>query len=224
MSIVGYKLRASILKDQGYSSYPEYLNSGLWASIRRRVLKRDKWACRVCGKQAWQVHHRNYDRRTMAGKSLKKLISLCGDCHKKVEFSGSNKRPFASAQLVLRGLLKGISPSPPPPKKKYKPDPFLLCGWDSYGHYITSDEWHHLRDKVLQERAECELCSAPATRVHHAHCGVKTLRGENLSTLIALCPRCFEKILFTRKNQVRRSFKESMAVLRSKLRGRNKRK
>lgn len=69
--------KKSRLKDE----YAKYLTSSLWQEIRARVLKRDLNLCKRCGDLAEQVHHRNYKKKTMAGKDLKSLWSLCAPCH-----------------------------------------------------------------------------------------------------------------------------------------------
>ena len=65
----------------GYRSYQEYLDSDFWKAIRKSVLKRDDYKCRICGCAATEVHHRNYKPATMNGRSLKGLWSICRGCH-----------------------------------------------------------------------------------------------------------------------------------------------
>lgn len=61
--------------------YEIYLQSPLWKEIRLRILERDKYICRDCGKKANQVHHLSYAHDVMAGKDDSKLISICRACH-----------------------------------------------------------------------------------------------------------------------------------------------
>ena len=61
-------------------SYREYMASDLWQRRRRKVLRRDKWRCVLCGKRAVNVHHKKYPKRFETEK-LRNLVSLCGTCH-----------------------------------------------------------------------------------------------------------------------------------------------
>ena len=90
----------------GFGSYQEYLKSDLWKSIRARVLERDNYKCRLCGKHATQVHHRHYGIRTMKGKTLTHLMSVCGGCHQKIEIDcEGKKRSKSAAEEWLRNQL-----------------------------------------------------------------------------------------------------------------------
>src|SRR5688572_32003249 len=73
-----YLIRFLALKELGFSSYAEYLQSDLWATIRARVLDRDNHTCVFCSKPARQVHHRRYGVHILAGRDLMPLKSLCG--------------------------------------------------------------------------------------------------------------------------------------------------
>lgn len=94
-----YTERDESLAKLGFSNYGDYLQSKLWLGIRYRVLKRDRHICRMCEERAWQVHHQRYDLATMSGRDLRRLNSLCGNCHEKLEFDGATKR---SAEEVRR--------------------------------------------------------------------------------------------------------------------------
>ena len=50
--------------------------------LRQKIFDRDKWTCRVCGKQAQHTHHIIYRRN--GNNSEKNLIALCGVCHSRV--------------------------------------------------------------------------------------------------------------------------------------------
>jgi hypothetical protein len=48
---------------QRRQDYEEYLKTAVWASLRERVLKRDRYVCQGCGvAQARDIHHLTYDR------------------------------------------------------------------------------------------------------------------------------------------------------------------
>lgn len=103
---LGYKLRQAVLERCGFSSYTEYLSSELWKDIRGRVLQRDERKCQACGHRATQVHHLSYGDVTIRGDKLDRLTSLCGACHRSVEFKGSGKkqkkRPFGRTKKALK--------------------------------------------------------------------------------------------------------------------------
>ncbi len=48
-------------------NYTAYLLMPQWKAIRRRVLKRDRGICRVCGTKAQCVHHISYEQDVMVG-------------------------------------------------------------------------------------------------------------------------------------------------------------
>ena len=97
-----YAQRDAVLLEMGFSSYREYLNSSLWKSIRKRLLK----ACCVCvcGKPATEFHHRSYKRRYLEGRGKvhKFITPICRECHLKIEFEGSQKMSlgWANARLL----------------------------------------------------------------------------------------------------------------------------
>lgn len=65
-------------------SYFTFLRSKYWTYIKKRVLKRDKNACKKCGtKVRLQVHHKTYIHHFEEHKHLGDLITLCRNCHKK---------------------------------------------------------------------------------------------------------------------------------------------
>lgn len=101
-----YRLRDADLKKMGYESYPEYLKSDYWRDIKERVLKRDNHACQICGAPTTIVHHRRYSLKTLRGRDLKKIISLCSGCHYNVEIDISgNKREFWDAERIIDKML-----------------------------------------------------------------------------------------------------------------------
>lgn len=82
-----YQDRNELLKTLGFRSYKAYLASPEWARIRHRVLLRAKDQCEICRSAvATQVHHKQYDKETLLGKTLKHLIATCDDCHVLGEF------------------------------------------------------------------------------------------------------------------------------------------
>jgi len=69
-----------------FLNYPSYLRTPLWQRTRRRILKRDRRTCVRCGEKAKEVHHLAYTNAVMKGEDDSQLVSLCADCHDKVEF------------------------------------------------------------------------------------------------------------------------------------------
>lgn len=112
-----YIRRNNRLKSLGFDSYPSYLSSTLWYSIRLRVLQRDHRICRCCKTSvATQVHHAVYDIPTLRGESIDKLYSVCEGCHHNAEFDGDRKTSLFEANQRL-GFSKA---KPPKPKKSGK--------------------------------------------------------------------------------------------------------
>lgn len=68
--------RLEILRSLGYSSYRDYLASGRWTKIRRRVLGM-KNRCLACGERAEEVHHMSYAESVLAGADLRPLVPVC---------------------------------------------------------------------------------------------------------------------------------------------------
>lgn len=63
------------------TQYREYMRSFAWKEVRKKVLKRDKYACRHCGSLYGdlQVHHVTYIR--LGEELLEDLLTLCDACH-----------------------------------------------------------------------------------------------------------------------------------------------
>lgn len=80
-----YALRSKLLKENGYSSYDEYLRSPEWVEIKNKICSRKgrKWNfCNVCGGvKNLNVHHSSYKviGTTNPGNTVK---VLCQECHK----------------------------------------------------------------------------------------------------------------------------------------------
>jgi hypothetical protein len=67
-------------------SYREYLDSPRWALIRAAIMERDNNTCQMCFKPAGCVHHNNYSRAILEGRSINGAFALCHGCHKFIEF------------------------------------------------------------------------------------------------------------------------------------------
>lgn len=97
-----YRQRTALLRTLGYQNYTEYLLSPEWKEIRLIVLRRDGWACRLCGVKASEVHHRDYERDTLLGRRMDGLEAVCRECHRAIEFDGKRKRSLAEVDAMQR--------------------------------------------------------------------------------------------------------------------------
>jgi 5-methylcytosine-specific restriction endonuclease McrA len=61
--------------------YYGYLESGMWRRKREFIFKRSSGNCERCGRQAFFVHHKTYER---VGYELPEdLMAVCKSCHGK---------------------------------------------------------------------------------------------------------------------------------------------
>lgn len=59
-----------------------------WAKIRKRIIERDTYTCRICGNGTeftLNVHHKDWDRKHNYDSNL---VTLCGDCHRAIHKEG----------------------------------------------------------------------------------------------------------------------------------------
>ncbi len=56
-----------------------------WRGIRKAIVDRDNYMCRVCGDDpdGLHVHHIDYNRKNNESSNL---VTLCGDCHRGIHF------------------------------------------------------------------------------------------------------------------------------------------
>ncbi len=104
--------RDESLKELGFSSYSDYLESPMWKAIQVRALERAKGKCACCGDRATQVHHRAYDVATMRGAVPKNLVALCRVCHRAIEFGKTNKLGTETANERLEIFSDPVAFSP----------------------------------------------------------------------------------------------------------------
>ena len=97
----------SYLKSRGYpGGYRQYLLSQEWATVRSRVMKRDRWICQCCGNKGDNAHHIKYTPRNLSGRSdLKFIITLCRDCHEDIHNDNtlSKANRILSAKMIRNG-------------------------------------------------------------------------------------------------------------------------
>lgn len=88
-------LRRTPLRRRGKATarsraYQAYLHSPQWKHLRQLILERDSFECLLCGEEATQVHHLNYDR---FGHELETdLISVCRDCNQQQRLGAAHNR------------------------------------------------------------------------------------------------------------------------------------
>lgn len=103
-----YQARNILLREMGYSNYAEYLESDLWAGIKRRAFEELGRLCLICNGGAEVLHHISYGKEVMQGKTLAPLAPLCHGCHHEVEFDAAGKkRTLAQAHTQYRRMLRG---------------------------------------------------------------------------------------------------------------------
>ena len=90
--VKGYGARDHLIRKMGYRDYRHYLSSPLWKKLRADVLERDNYLCKSCGRRATEVHHSVYNQRSLGGRCLTDLVSLCRECHQWIEFTRSGKK------------------------------------------------------------------------------------------------------------------------------------
>lgn len=89
---MSYQRRDAVLKEIGFNSYKEYLESPLWGRIRSQAMRRNKYRCKKCGDWATCIHHKAYDKGTMLGKCAQSLAPLCFCCHEFIEYDHTGKK------------------------------------------------------------------------------------------------------------------------------------
>ena len=63
-------------------TYPEFLKTEYWKSIRINVLKRDGYKCVCCqSKSKLQVHHTTYKHLGKEYLHMEELVTVCRMCH-----------------------------------------------------------------------------------------------------------------------------------------------
>jgi 5-methylcytosine-specific restriction endonuclease McrA len=97
--------RERALMQLGFVDYRAYLRSPLWKAIRDHVIEIEP-RCELCGDKSQCVHHIDYSKLCLIGKKLWKLVSLCNQCHRDIEFlEDGTKRNFEAASKRTRKLL-----------------------------------------------------------------------------------------------------------------------
>lgn len=100
--------RNKVLFALGFLHYRDYLASMSWHDIRAKVLSRDSYRCTAningerCSNHADRVHHFFYDLKTLIGEKLESMVSVCEECHERMEFDGKRKRTIQEANEIWK--------------------------------------------------------------------------------------------------------------------------
>lgn len=108
--------RNQVLLSMGYTDYRFYLNSPLWAKIRKKALKVAGYRCRLCGQFARVVHHTEYSRATLEGLTTKTLWALCHNCHDCIHDKDKHQPDSheTASRMYPIGCFTRIRPAPKP--------------------------------------------------------------------------------------------------------------
>lgn len=66
-----------------------------WSAIRKRIIDRDGYICRICGADGpfakLNVHHKDWDRKHNDDSNL---VTLCSECHHAIHREGYRPDDF----------------------------------------------------------------------------------------------------------------------------------
>jgi len=104
-----YRARDELLQSLFGCTYVEYLQTELWKSTRTKVLDRDGYKCVFCTDPADEVHHCNYNERTLKG-GIQDLVSVCSLCHRRIEFDErGEKRTLREVVKLSRAKVRKLT-------------------------------------------------------------------------------------------------------------------
>ena len=82
-------------------------STGRWQRLRRVILNRDTYRCRVCGRHGFEVHHKVPIRDGGAVWDPENLEVRCRDCHEKAHGRYREKQQWE------RDWDQAVDPPPP---------------------------------------------------------------------------------------------------------------
>lgn len=88
-------------------SYSEKLLDPRWQKKRLKILKRDKWACRICSDETntLHVHHTYYEPGNEPWECEDKfLMTLCKTCHEQESKLGHRADKMISEAITMSGF------------------------------------------------------------------------------------------------------------------------
>ena len=120
-----YEVRDAVLREMGYASYQQYLDSDLWWEIRGRAMARTAGRCVRCRATATEVHHSSYAVEVLQGYNILPLLPVCHPCHTLAEFNPSGAKRFDPREInailtPLPTVKHTPTPKPQKPSKKQK--------------------------------------------------------------------------------------------------------
>jgi 5-methylcytosine-specific restriction endonuclease McrA len=77
----------ALLDDYRRQPYAERRQTKEWAVIKNRIHRRDKYRCRLCGRDDLELHVHHCTYANYGQERLEDLISLCGPCHHRFHFN-----------------------------------------------------------------------------------------------------------------------------------------
>jgi len=69
--------------------------------LRQSVLERDQWRCQSCGSAAGLEVHHMISKGRLGDDVETNLITLCGDCHRKIHQSGEARKSIGIPHKAL---------------------------------------------------------------------------------------------------------------------------
>jgi hypothetical protein len=147
MKLTKYEYRNSALRELGFSSYKEYLQSEYWQRIKTQV-PLDDWVCLMCLGKAQVLHHVRYDPWTLIGERLEYLAPLCHACHEVIEIDDGKKTTMEQANVELFAAIY----------RNLKTNPIVKKWFHNYTHRprFRGRRGGSSRKKAWQEKQEKE--------------------------------------------------------------------
>lgn len=96
-----YQSRDAVLRRIGFKTYADYLRSGLWRKVRKKVYREKGDSCYLCGSWADALHHNRYHKNDLLGRKLKYIFPVCRYCHEQIEFDGNTKRHLRQVKAIF---------------------------------------------------------------------------------------------------------------------------
>jgi hypothetical protein len=93
----------------------------------------------------------------------------------------------------------------------------------SYPLYLRTPLWKRIRERVLnRDNHTCRICGNRATQAHHTNYCRKTLTGQSITGIFAICGPCHQFIEFNRDGSKAHLFLEvrKRILLLARLKGR----
>jgi DEAD/DEAH box helicase domain-containing protein len=159
-----------------------------WGALRKLVLRRDEFRCRLCGTkdngQGLHVHHkipfRRFDSPEQANQ-LENLITLCPTCHREAEVNLKMKSGLGGLCYVLHGIAPlHLMCDSGDVETTYEPESNLVAGDESVvvffemiaGGVGLAEAFYHQAEKIFRDAQElvmncecadgCPSCVGPA--------------------------------------------------------------